>query len=90
MHASGTRFQAARNQNEKEDVDPEYEDETDCFRYHRCDCDDHLFVYMPSLQVLNCDSLSTKTTMPSSVELRLVQHKDGGASKSLLESSNVL
>ena len=53
----GSRFQAARNKNEKEDVVSEYEDEVDCCGDCCCLGPHLIFVYLRWFQVcskINC------------------------------------
>ncbi|RWW43041.1 hypothetical protein BHE74_00051338, partial [Ensete ventricosum] len=50
--ASGTRFQAARDKDEEEDVDAEYEDKADCLGHYHCTDPHHNLVSLPWLQML--------------------------------------
>lgn len=49
---SGTRFQAARNKDEEENVASEYEDKIDCVGHHHCTNSHYYPVCLPWLQVL--------------------------------------
>ncbi|URD95643.1 vesicle-associated membrane protein [Musa troglodytarum] len=47
-----TRFQAARDNDEEEDVDAEYEDKVDCLGHYHCTDPHHNLVSLPWLQML--------------------------------------
>lgn len=49
---AGSRFQAAGDKDEEEDVVTEHEDKADCFGHHYCINPHHNIVCLPWLQML--------------------------------------